>query len=216
MDDRKDKPQDGALLVDDEPLLDDDYGDEEDDDRAGRRGRAGDGKAQEAQEVLGDLLDHMDLDADVAIREDDERIVLDIEGPDAGRAIGKKGQTLDALQFLVNKIVNRFPSGRRHILVDSGDYRDRHDKGLVTLARREAKRAVQEGKVITLQPMTARDRRVIHLSLAKFDGVSTESQGQGMQRRIQIIPSKLASGGDRGRGGRDRDRDRDRGPRRRS
>lgn len=219
MDDRKDKPQDGALLVDDEPLLDDDYGDEEDDDRGGRRGRAGDGKAQEAQEVLEDLLDHMDLDADVAIREDDERIVLDIEGPDAGRAIGKKGQTLDALQFLVNKIVNRFPSGRRHILVDSGDYRDRHDKGLVTLARREAKRAVQEGKVVTLQPMTARDRRVIHLSLAKFDGVSTESQGQGMQRRIQIIPSKLASGGDRGRGGRDRDRDRDRdrerGPRRR-
>jgi len=62
--------------------------------RAGRRGRARDGKAQEAQEVLEDLLDHMDLDADVAIREDDERIVLDIEGPDAGRAIGKKGQNV--------------------------------------------------------------------------------------------------------------------------
>ena len=58
--------------------------------------------------------------------------MLDIEGPDAGRAIGKKGQTLDALQFLVNKIVNRFPDGRRHIVVDSGDYRERHDKGLVS------------------------------------------------------------------------------------
>jgi spoIIIJ-associated protein len=88
----------------------------------------------------------------------------------------------------VNKIVNRFPKGRRHIVVDSGDYRERHDKSLVSMARRQAKRAVQQGKVVTLEPMSARDRRVIHLSLAKFPGVTTKSDGQGFGRRIRIIP----------------------------
>jgi spoIIIJ-associated protein len=192
VDERKDQPREGALLVDDDARHDDlDAANEPE-------GRAGDGKAEEAADSLEDLLDHMDLDADVNIREDGENIVLDIEGPDAGRAIGKKGQTLDALQFLVNKMVNRFPGGRRHVVVDSGDYRERHDMNLEALARREAKRAVTEGKVVTLEPMSARDRRVIHLSLAKIDDVSTESQGQGMQRRIQIIPAKLA---ERGGGG---------------
>ncbi len=192
MDERKDQPREGALLVDDDARHDDlDAASEPE-------GRAGDGKAEEAADSLEDLLDHMDLDADVNIREDGENIVLDIEGPDAGRAIGKKGQTLDALQFLVNKMVNRFPGGRRHVVVDSGDYRERHDMNLEALARREAKRAVTEGKVVTLEPMSARDRRVIHLSLAKIEDVSTESQGQGMQRRIQIIPAKLA---ERGGGG---------------
>jgi spoIIIJ-associated protein len=79
------------------------------------------------------------------------------------------------------------------VIVDSGDYRDRHDKGLVSLAEREAKRAVTEGMVVTLEPMSARDRRVIHLSLAKFEGVTTASQGEGMQRRIQIIPANATT-----------------------
>ena len=145
-------------------------------------------KADDAADVLEALVDHMRLDVDVHIRDDDERIVLDVTGPDAGRAIGKKGQTLDALQFLVNKIVNRHPEGRRHVIVDSGSYRDRHDSGLVSMARREAKRAVQGGKVITLQPMSPRDRRVIHLSLARYPDVSTRSDGVGADRRLQIIP----------------------------
>ncbi len=181
MDELKNEPQDGALLV----------GASEQPKRSkGSDGKPGDGKAEEAAELLDELLDMMDLDAEVTIRDDGERVILDVQGDDAGRVIGKKGQTLDALQFLLNKILNRFPDGRRHIVVDSGDYRERHDDGLETLARREAKRAVQEGRVVTLQPMSARDRRVIHLSLAKFEGVTTSSQGKGMQRRIQIIPSR--------------------------
>ncbi|MEM9070575.1 MAG: KH domain-containing protein [Myxococcota bacterium] len=181
MEELENKPQDGALLVAPEPKAKQSRGTD---------GVPGDGKAEESAELLDDLLEMMDLDVDVDIREDEERIVLDVKGEDAGRVIGKKGQTLDALQFLLNKILNRFPDGRRHIIVDSGDYRDRHDKGLESLARREAKRAVSEGRVVTLQPMSARDRRVIHLSLAKFEGVSTASQGKGMQRRIQIIPAR--------------------------
>jgi spoIIIJ-associated protein len=189
---------DGALLVGGEEADDRDY---DDDDRDDTRGEPGDGKAEEAQDILDGLLYRMDLDASVDIREDGERVVLDVTGPDAGRAIGRKGQTLDALQFLVNKIVNRFPRGRRHVIVDSGDYRERHDNGLISMAKRQAKRAVQQGKVITLEPMSARDRRVIHLSLAKFPGVTTKSDGEGLGRRIRIIPA----GGGGGRRRRRRD-----------
>lgn len=186
MPDREDKPlMDGALLVVDAKES------ELDDDELEEAGKPGDGKAEQALDVLDGILARMDLDTEIDILEDGERIVLDVTGPDAGRAIGRKGNTLDALQFLVNKIVNRFPKGRRHVVVDSGDYRDRHDKGLVSMARRQAKKAVQMGKVVALEPMSARDRRVIHLSLAKFEGVTTESDGEGLGRRIQIIPARV-------------------------
>ncbi len=189
MDERKDKPQDGALFVADEPPREAKRDEKTEPKRNGSW--EPDGKAEEAAELLDVILDIMDRDVDVDIREDDEeQIVLDVVGPDAGRVIGKKGAGLDALQFLANKIVNRTPEGRRFVIVDSGDYRERHDKGLVTLAEREAKRAVKEGRVVTLQPMSARDRRVIHLSLAKLDGVTTASQGHGQGRRIQIIPAR--------------------------
>lgn len=183
------QPLDGALLLGGEARDDDESFEE-------------DGKADYAKEVLEGIIERMGLDTEVEVREDDEQVVLDVTGEDAGRAIGKKGQTLDALQFLVNKVVNRFPEGRRYIVVDSGDYRERHDKSLVSMARREAKRALDQGRTITLQPMPARDRRLIHLSLAKFEGVTTRSNGEGLGRRIQIIPSRGSRGGGGGGGNR--------------
>lgn len=191
------QPRDGALLVD--PIENDADTelqreiaavDAKKDGIEPGAGHGGDGKAEESAEMLDEIFDIMDLDVDVNIREDEERIVLDVVGPDAGRVIGKKGQTLDALQFLLNKALNRFPEGRRHIIIDSGDYRERHDRNLVSLARHKAKQAVQSGRTVTLEPMPPRDRRVIHLSLAKFEGVTTESQGAGARRRIQIIPQR--------------------------
>lgn len=199
---RKPPELDGALFIDTEdaprtaPDLDDDF----DGEGAGRRARAAgpvdteDGKADLALEMLTEILKRMSLLVDVKIREDGEEVILDITGEDVGRVIGKKGQTLDALQFLVNKIVNRFPEGRRHIVLDSGDYRQRREEGLISMARREAKRAVQQSRIITLEPMSPRDRRVIHLSLAKFPGVSTRSDGQGAERRVRIIPARQGRG----------------------
>jgi spoIIIJ-associated protein len=172
------KPRDGALILD-QPSAQEDPAQ-----------YAGDGKAEEAAEILEELMSLMDLDVRVDIRSDAERIELDVSGPDSGRVIGKKGATLDALQFLINKIVNRFPEKRRHVIIDSGDYRERHDDGLISMAKHQAQRAVTEGRVVTLQPMSARDRRVIHMSLAKFEGVTTMSQGEGSRRRIQIIPAR--------------------------
>ncbi|MCA9603688.1 MAG: KH domain-containing protein, partial [Myxococcales bacterium] len=128
-------------------------------------------------------------------------IILDVDGPDAGRAIGKKGATLDALQFVLNKIMNRAPEGRCHIVVDSGDYRERYDRRLSELATREAERALEMGKVITLRPMSPRDRRVVHESLKTFHGVTTQSNGEGLGRRIQIIPDGMKPRPIRRRGG---------------
>lgn len=182
MEENKTKALEGALIVDEEPNASAEAN------ASDTSEEGADLKADFAADTLFDILDRMDLETDVEIREDDERIVLDVGGEDAGRAIGRKGQTLDALQFLVNKICNRFPTGRRHIIVDSGDYRDRHDRNLVSRATREAKRAIRNGSVVSLEPMNARDRRVVHLSLAKFDGIDTCSEGEGTQRRIQLIP----------------------------
>jgi spoIIIJ-associated protein len=198
------KNTDGALLFDDE-----DGGGERDRDE-GSRGKGGDGKAEESMEFVAGVLSRMGLHAKVTIRQDDdEQVVLDIGGADAGRAIGKKGMTLDALQFLSNKVVNRSPQGKRYIVVDSGDYRERHEANLEAIAKREAKRAIETGRVVTLEPMPARDRRLIHLSLSKTAGVSTKSNGEGAGRRIQIIPARGGGGGGGG-GRRDRDRDRPR------
>lgn len=194
-DDRKQNEMEGALLFDDEDEGGDDRGA-----RDGDGGSPGDGRAEEAMEFLSGVLRRMGLDARVTVREDAARVVLDVSGEDAGRAIGKKGMTLDALQFLANKVVNRFPERRRYIIVDSGDYRDRHDQGLVSLAKREAKRALDTGRIVTLEPMPARDRRLIHLSLAKLAGVSTKSNGEGLGRRIQIIPARQTGGGGGGGG----------------
>jgi spoIIIJ-associated protein len=188
---RKPPELDGALILDGD--MD---GDLDDEIRARPRAvesdvdPSEDGKADLSLEMLIEILKRMGLAVQVSVREDADEVVLDVAGEDAGRVIGKKGQTLDALQFLINKIVNRFPEGRRHIVLDSGDYRLRRENGLVSMARREAKRAVQQSRIITLEPMSPRDRRVIHLSLAKFPGVSTRSDGQGAERRVRIIPAR--------------------------
>ncbi|MDB4985912.1 MAG: RNA-binding protein Jag, partial [Myxococcaceae bacterium] len=206
MDERRHN-MDGALFVDEERTTDSRDARARTDTRSDERpprprsSYDDDGKAEAARRVTQGILDRMDLEASVHIRENDESVVLDIDGPDAGRAIGKKGMTLEALQFLVNKIVNRDPDERRHIVLDSGDYRERHDNGLVSMAKREAKRAVTSGRPVTLEPMSARDRRVIHVSLAKFAGITTRSEGEGMERRLQIIPAR----GDRARDDRPRD-----------
>jgi len=194
---------DGALLIDEEAEP------AEKEPAGGEVPAQEDGKAELACEMLTEILARMDLAAQVSIREDsEERVVLNVQGDDVGRIIGKKGQTLDSLQFIINKIVNRFPEGRRHVLIDCGDYRERRETGLASMARREAKRALQQSRIVTLEPMSPRDRRVIHLSLAKMPGVCTRSDGTGSERRVRIIPvrrQQRPGGGGGGRPNRNRE-----------
>ena len=143
--------------------------------------------------TLIDVLAAMGMDCTVDLLENEpeeppEDIRLEIEGPDAGRIIGKKGQTLSALQFLTNRVVNRPTKERRHVIIDAEGYRERREDSLTSLAKKLGERAVDEGKIITFEPMPPQDRRIVHLALAKFPGVVTKSGGEGDARRVQIIP----------------------------
>ena len=152
-----------------------------------------DERSRQAQGFIDQVVQKMGMDCHVRLRrpregDSPDEINLEILGRDAGRIIGKKGQVLQALQFLVHRVVNRPGLERRHILVDAEGYRSRRDLSLANMARRLGKQAVDEGKIITFEPMNPRDRRVVHLALAKFEGVITKSDGEGDQRRVQIIP----------------------------
>ena len=151
-----------------------------------------DERAEKALAFVSTLVQKMGMDCRVQLLPpkdpDDGEISLEIHGEDAGRIIGKKGQVLSAIQFITNRVINRPGLERRHILVDAEGYRKRRESSLASMARRLGKQAVTDGKIITFEPMNPRDRRVVHLALAKFEGVVTKSEGEGDDRRVQIIP----------------------------
>ncbi len=145
------------------------------------------------------LLEKMDMDAEVTLAPDDgegsaDEIRLEIEGPDAGRVIGKRGMVLEAIQYLTTRIAHKPGEPRKHIAVDAEGYRARHEDQLAEMARKLARRVATEGKVITFDPMSARDRRVVHMALKEITDVRTESHGEGPDRRVQIIPVKGGAG----------------------
>jgi len=152
-----------------------------------------DGRADLALDFVIDVLAAMGMDCTVDLLENEEEdppeeIRLEIEGKDAGRIIGKKGQTLAALQFLANRVINRPGKQRRHVIIDAEGYRQRREETLSSMARRLGRQAVDEGKIITFEPMNPQDRRVVHMALANFAGVITKSDGEGDARRVQILP----------------------------
>lgn len=156
-------------------------------------GFADDERSEIARDFVEDLLAKMSMDLVVDLVEPEPgdppgEVRLEIEGSDSGRIIGKKGQVLAAIQHLVNRVVNRPGQDRLHVVVDAEGYRQRREDTLATMAQRLGQKAVEEGKIITFEPMSPRDRRIVHLALAKFAGVVTKSDGEGEGRRVQIIP----------------------------
>jgi spoIIIJ-associated protein len=154
-----------------------------------------DDQAQRALAFVRNLVGKMNMTVEVFPAPDDgetgeDEIRLEIEGPDAGRIIGKKGAVLEAIQYLTTRIVHRPGSRRRHVSVDAEGYRARHEDQLAQMAKRLGARVAAEGKVITFDPMSPRDRRIVHMALREFEGVRTESIGEEPDRRIQIIPAR--------------------------
>jgi spoIIIJ-associated protein len=116
----------------------------------------------------------------------DDPAVINVQGTDAGLLIGRRGETLRALQFMVNMLLSKEGDVRTRVVVDVEQYRERRTQNLTTLALRMADRVASSGRSMTLEPMSAADRRIIHMAVANHQRVSTESSGEGRDRRVTI------------------------------
>ena len=124
----------------------------------------------------------------VDVREDDGGLYVACTGGDLGVLIGRYGQTIDAIQYLVNAIVAKREGERIEVTVDAAGYRERRRATLEQVAVRAAQRALQSGERVELEPMTAIERKVVHLRLKEFDGVETSSDGTEPNRFVVIFP----------------------------
>ena len=144
-----------------------------------------------AIEVVSRLLVNMDVAANARLHSpggDEIGPTIDIQGDDSGLLIGKRGETLQALQLLVNLMLAK---NERHplIVLDVEGYKDRRARALGTLASRVADRVTASGTSVTLEPMPASERRIVHMALSEHRGVFTESVGNGSMRRVTVIPN---------------------------
>ncbi len=147
-------------------------------------------KAQEARQALQELVAWLSESANIEIKEEtSERISLEIHGDKTGLLIGKRGQTLDALQFLVNKMVNRSAEPSKRIEVDMEHYRERREQTLRNMAVRLGQKVKRKRKPITIEAMNAHDRRIIHLTLKSDRALETRSVGKGEMRKLVIHPA---------------------------
>ena len=148
--------------------------------------------------ILEHLLELMSVDASIRVRAPETpgdglglvRAVLDVSGEDLGILIGRRGDTLSSLQFLVNLIVSRKLKARTAFGIDVEGYRRRREESLMGLALRMADRVKSTGQSITLEPMPPNERRIVHLTLAKDPNVITVSIGEGESRKVAITPRR--------------------------
>jgi spoIIIJ-associated protein len=143
----------------------------------------------EVREILDRILEAIGIRARIEIREDDETLLATIAGGELGLVIGKHGQTIDAVQYLINAIVWRGQGDdRKQVVIDAAGYRARREATLDSLAVRSAERATSSGREVELDPMTAVERKVVHVRLKDFPGVTTRSEGTEPNRFVVIEP----------------------------
>ncbi len=135
------------------------------------------------------IIERMGLRGDVKVTEDKENLLLDVSGPRMGVIIGKRGQTLNALQYLLNVVYHKnFPDDNRRVILDVEDYRRKREQTLRELAERIAKRVALGGREVVLEPMSPQERRIIHTALQGNPAVATYSQGEEPYRKVVIAP----------------------------
>lgn len=147
---------------------------------------------ERARQLLQDILDRIPVEVEVKGSVHDGIIRLDIEGDKSGLLIGKRGQTLDSLQHLMNKILNKDNAGndKVEVIVDTEDYRRRKQETLKEIALKMSRKAKKSLKPVSLNPMPANERRLVHLILAEDREVYTKSYGEGPLRRIIVYPRR--------------------------
>lgn len=147
-----------------------------------------------AEKFLQDIFKHMNLNVKIESKELEEGQMLNLYGENLGVLIGKHGQTLDALQYLVNLAANRHQRQRIHFIIDVENYRGRRTETLQNLAKTLADKAVRLNQDVRLEPMNRHERKVIHTALQDNDSVSTYSVGEDPSRYIIISPKKYEKG----------------------
>jgi len=146
--------------------------------------------AAEARELVQRIVEGIGVNALVDVAEGAETITVSCTGPDLGMLIGRHGQTIDAIQYLANAAMYRgHDDERKEVVVDAAGYRARRRASLEALAVRSAERALADGESVELDPMTAVERKVVHIRLKEFDGVETTSEGTEPNRFVVIRPA---------------------------
>lgn len=145
---------------------------------------------EKASEFLMGILERMEIKADIDIHETDENVTLEVHCSDPDRLIGKHGKTIDALQHLITKSVyrDRNQEKGKPIYVDAGGYRAKHVERLQSLATRVAEKVKTTGAPVPMSPMPAYDRRIVHMYIAEM-GLGTQSEGEGEDRHIVVLPA---------------------------
>ena len=152
-------------------------------------------KETPATEYLKSILNGMGFsDVTVTAKETEEDIYFEIvSSEDYGNIIGRRGETLDALQYLTRLFVNRSEDNNKRVALNVGDYRKRREETLRALAKRQASKVSKYGRSSALEPMNPYERRIIHTAIQEIEGVTSHSVGEGDRRRVVITPE----GGDR-------------------
>jgi len=141
--------------------------------------------------LLEQITDVLGLQCRVEVQEDAETVTGTMQGGDLGLVIGKHGQTIDAIQYLAGAIVHRqFGEEAKSVVVDASGYRERRRERLHALALRSAEQAAANGQPVELEPMTAAERKVIHLCLQDMAEVETRSEGDEPNRRVVVVPAE--------------------------
>ena len=143
-----------------------------------------------AKETLEKILSLIPMETDIKARLIDGKIALSIQGDKSGLLIGRKGKTLDALQFIVNKVVNKTLERKVNVVVDSEDYRKRREESLIQLALKMGDKAKRIRKPVATSPMNPHDRRIVHLALKEDGRLDTRSRGEGLFKKVVIIPKR--------------------------
>jgi spoIIIJ-associated protein len=145
--------------------------------------------ADRARDLVEGVLDELDLDGEVEVVEDDDRIAVTVLGEDDyGLLIGKRGQTIDALQLLCYQAAFRGLRERKRVVVDAAGYRARRRETLEGRADRAAEQALNSNNVVEMDPMSAQERRVVHERLKERAGVETYSEGDEPRRCVVVAP----------------------------
>lgn len=149
-----------------------------------------DNPLQKTTNLLKTILSSMGFEVEIQAKEKDQFISVNLEGSDLGALIGRRGETLDSLQYLINLAVNKNQEQRRKIIIDVEGYRQRREETLFKLALRLADKAKQRGRNVVLEPMNSQERRIIHTALQGRHDVYTFSEGEEPYRKIVISPKK--------------------------